>query len=375
MKKIAILTNIIAPYRLPLFNGIADKCKLDILICKETEKNREWEIDKKQKFKTVKLRGFELTLKNSLGDYRFIYLKFSILFYLIFKRPAYLFIGDASFTSYFAALLCNILRIKYIWWNEILPFTPISKGVVEKMRRYSITRASHHFVSGTLAKEFIQNYGIEDKKISIIPDAVDNQKYFSYYQKYKDQKESIRKKYNISEKDFVFLYVGQFIERKNIDTIMKSFQMLHKTDKNVKLFLVGGGIEKEKIEKFVLQNHLNDFVIIEDFLKEEELSKIYTISNALLILSESEPWGMVVNEAMCFGLPVIASRKVGAGADLIDDKSGVVVEKYKDKEIVSQALLDVKMKQWSKKYIQEKVSEWNNDTAISNIVNMEQNKI
>lgn len=364
MKKIAILTNIIAPYRLPLFNGIADKCKLDILICKETEKNREWEIDKKQKFKTVKLRGFELTLKNSLGDYRFIYLKFSILFYLIFKRPAYLFIGDASFTSYFAALLCNILRIKYIWWNEILPFTPISKGVVEKMRRYSITRASHHFVSGTLAKEFIQNYGIEDKKISIIPDAVDNQKYFSYYQKYKDQKESIRKKYNISEKDFVFLYVGQFIERKNIDTIMKSFQMLHKTDKNVKLFLVGGGIEKEKIEKFVLQNHLNDFVIIEDFLKEEELSKIYTISNALLILSESEPWGMVVNEAMCFGLPVIASSKVGAGADLIDDKSGVVVEKYKDKEIVSQALLDVKMKQWSKKYIQEKVSEWNNDLAV-----------
>jgi len=124
MKKIAILTNIIAPYRLPLFNGIADQSKLDVLICKESEKNREWEINKQQKFKIVKLRGLELTLKNSLGDYRFIYLKISILFYLIFKRPAYLIIGDASFTSYIAALICNILHIKYVWWNEILPFTP-----------------------------------------------------------------------------------------------------------------------------------------------------------------------------------------------------------------------------------------------------------
>jgi len=206
--------------------------------------------------------------------------------------------------------------------------------------------------------------------ISIVPDAVDNQKYFNYLEKYTDQKKTIRKKYNISEDDFVFLYVGQFIERKNIDTILKSFKKVSETNENVKLFLVGGGIEKEKIENFVLQNNLNNKVIIENFLQEEELSKIYTISNALLILSESEPWGMVVNEAMCFGLPIVASEKVGAGADLIDEQSGVVVKDYKNIETVSQVLSTILVKKWSKNYIQIKVSEWNNDLAIKRVLNI-----
>jgi len=370
MKKIAILTNIITPYRLSLLNIIAKYYRLDVLVCKENEINRKWKINSHQRFNIIKLKGFELTLKNSLNDYRFIYLKFSILFYLIFKKPECLIIGDASFTSYFAAFLCNVLKIKYIWWNEILPFTPINKGLVEKMRNYAIKNASHHFVSGTLAKKFIQNYGIEDNKISIIPNAIDNQKYFKYYRKYKNQRESLRKKYYILKNDFVFLYVGQFIERKNIDIILKSFKQAYDKDKNIKLFLIGGGIKEKEIEKFIYQNNLNNQIIIKDFLQEDELSKIYVASDALLLLSESEPWGMVVNEAMCFGIPVIVSYKVGAGADLVDEKSGVVVKKYRDIKIVSKILLKVKVKKWSKQYIQEKILKWNNNLAIERIINI-----
>ena len=363
MKRIAILTNIIPPYRLPLFNGIAKTYKLDVLVCKENEKNRKWKIEEKNLFNTIKLKGFELNLKNSLGDYRFVYLKFSIITYLIFKRPDYLIIGDASLTSYFAAFLCNILGIKYIWWNEILPFTPINKGLVEKLRRYSITHAYHHFVSGTLAKEFIESYGIPSSKVSIIPDAVDNQKYFDYYQQYKDKKEKIRKRYNISQDDFVYLYVGQFIKRKNLDIILKSFKLLHHEDQKVKLFLVGGGPEKEKIEKFRREYCLEDYIIVEDFLQEKELAQIYTISDALILLSESEPWGMVVNEAMCFGLPILTSSKVGASADLINEQCGVIIQEYTDYREVANGLRLLKETRWSTETIQNKIYEWNNEVA------------
>lgn len=366
MKKIAILTNIIPPYRLPLFNGIAKTHEVDVLICKQTEKNREWKIEDKNLFNVIQLRGIELSLKNSLGDYRFIYLKFTVLFYLLFKKPEYLIIGDASFTSYFSAFICKLLNIKYIWWNEVLPFTPISKGFVDKLRSYSIQNAYHHFVSGTLAKEFIESYGVNEETITIVPDAVDNELYFDYYQEFSSSREEFRKNYHIKKDEFVFLYVGQFIQRKNIMLILNTFKKALNEDNNLKLFLVGGGEQQAEIEKFVKDNSLAESVTIKEFLDTKELSKVYTLSDALIIVSESEPWGMVVNEAMCFGLPVLASYTVGASADLIDNNTGFVIQNFNDTQELAHTILDFKSKKWNRENIQEKVFGWNNELAIVN---------
>ena len=369
MKKIAILTNIIPPYRLPLFNGIAKTHKLDVLICKENEENRNWKIESNNLFNIVKLRGIDLTLRNSLGDYRFIYLKFTVVFYLLFKRPDYIIIGDASFTSYLTAFFCKILHIKYMWWNEVLPFTPISKGFVDKLRAYSIRNANHHFVSGTLAKEFIKSYGIKESSITIIPDAIDNDKYFSLYKKYKSQRDKLREEYKIKANEFVFLYVGQFIKRKNIILMLEAFYKAYKEDNNLKFILVGGGEEFETIKKFVKVNNLENSIITKEFVEIEELSQIYTISDSLIIVSESEPWGMIVNEAMCFGLPILASYTVGASADLVDEKSGIVVEEYNDCDILYKNMLKIKDIQWDCNYIQKKVLNWNNEIGIKRISN------
>lgn len=364
MKKIAILTNIVPPYRLPLFNGIAKENKVDILICKEKEKNREWKSEDNNLFNVIKLRGIELSLRNSLGDYRFIYLKFTVIFYLVFKKPDYIIIGDASLTSYLAALTCKALKIKYIWWNEILPFTPTSQGIIGKLRKFSIQHANHHFVSGTLAKEFIKSYGIKEDMITIIPDAVDNELYINYYNQFKDDRDQLRSSFGIEEQDFVFLYVGQFIKRKNILLLLKAFKEAKKHDTSLKLFLVGGGEDYEEITLFVKNNDLETSVIIQEFLQIQELSKIYTVCDSLVIISESEPWGMVVNEAMCFGLPVLASYTVGAAADLIDNKSGIIINDYRNISEITLTLLNMKNKKWDKRYIQKKVLSWNNEVAI-----------
>lgn len=366
MKKVVILTNIIPPYRLPLFNGVAEKVKLDVLICTTREKNRTWDLPKGTKFNIKKLYGISLSLKNSLNDYRFIYLKFSILFYLLFNRPDKLVIGDASLTSYFAAFCCKLLNIKYIWWNEILPFTPISKGIVDKLRKFAIKNADHHFVSGTLAKEFILSYGVSEKDISIIPDAVDNDKYFGYFQKYKPFKEEIRKKYNIQKNDYVLLYVGQFIERKNIDIMLEAYKEIYKQDKNVKFIMVGSGELTEKIITYKRKHDLQG-LIVENFMPSDELAKLYVISDLLILVSKSEPWGMVVNEAMCFGIPVLLSSNIGAGADLVDENTGKIVHNI-DAFKLRECIQFMKKKNFSSSLIVKKIKEWNNDIAIAKFV-------
>ncbi|EKN66451.1 glycosyl transferase, group 1 [Neobacillus bataviensis LMG 21833] len=362
MKKIAVLTNIIPPYRLPLFNGVGEKVKLDILICTKNEKNRSWDIPRTSNFKVKKLFGISVTLKNNLNDYRFIYLKFSILFYLLFKRPDQLIIGDASFTSYFAALCCKILGVKYIWWNETLPFTPINKGKVDKLRKFSIKNANHHFVSGTLAKEFILNYGVSKNNITVIPDAVDNEMYFNFSQKFQPYKEEIKDSMGILKDDFVLIYVGQFIDRKNINLMLEAYKELYSHDKTIKFIMVGGGELTSNIFSFKEKYNL-DGLIIKDFMPSEELARLYVVSDLLLLVSESEPWGMVVNEAMCFGIPVLLSRYVGAGADLVNKNTGEILYDI-NKEVLSKTILDMKKRTFNEKIILDKVYKWNNKHAI-----------
>jgi len=367
MNKIAILTNILAPYRLPLFNAISKANKVDVLICKENEKNREWIMEDKNLFNTITLKGIEFNLKNSLGDHRFIYLKFSIIFYLLFKRPNYIIIGDASFTSHLAAFVCRLLNIKYIWWNEIITYTPITKGFMDKLRRISFKNAYAFLASGTQAKEFIKSYDIDEEKIFIMPNSIDNELYKNYYNKFKPQRETLRNTYNISKDDFVYLYIGQFIKRKNIMLILETFKEALSKDKNLKLFLVGGGEDYEKINNFIEENKLKNYVIVKKFLQVEELSKIYTLSDALVIVSESEPWGMVVNEAMCFGLPILSSYTIGASADLVDNLTGIVVDDYKNISNLSKEFLNIKNTKWDKQYIQNKVINWDNTISIQSI--------
>lgn len=368
MKKVAILTNIVPPYRLPLFNGITEKVDLDILVCANNEKNRNWELNKDNKFNVKTLFGFSFSLKNKLNDYRFIYLKFGVLFYLLLNNPDKLIIGDASWTSYFAAFCCKVLGIDYIWWNETLPYTPIKKGIIDKFRSYSIKNASHHFVSGTLAKEFIMDYGVDENRITIIPDAVDNKKYFEYYKENEPFSKEIRSYYGFNSNDFVILYVGQFIERKNIKIMLEAYEDLYEKDKKIKFIMVGGGSLKSKILKYKQKNHLKG-LIVEDFMSSNELAKLYTIADLMILVSKSEPWGMVVNEAMCFGVPVLLSENVGAGADLVNDDTGLIVsESVNKKELVKNIEIIIE-KEWNVRLIQNRISDWNNLVAIKRVIN------
>jgi glycosyltransferase involved in cell wall biosynthesis len=366
LKRIAILTNIVPPYRLPLFNGISEKVCLDVLVCTDNEKNRKWSTNTKQRFKVKKLHGVSLTLRNSMNDYRFIYLKFSILIYLLFKRPDKVVIGDASLTSYLAAFFCKVLGIKYIWWNEVLPFTPIRYGFLGKLRNFSIRNASHHFVSGTLAKEFIQNYGINQESITIIPDAVDNARYFELHKKLAPSSQEIRRKYAINPDDFVMLYVGQFIERKNIQLMLDSYKKLLEQDERNKFILVGGGELKEKILQFK-EEHMLDGLIVLDFMEAEKLAELYSISDVLILISKSEPWGMVVNESMCFGVPVVASKYVGAGADLINEDTGIVIDEVNLENLVH-GVNKVKKTAKCKSKIINEISNWNNKVAVESFL-------
>ncbi len=118
-----------------------------------------------------------------------------------------------------------------------------------------------------------------------------------------------------------FVSVGRQIPKKNYFPIAQAYVRYRKEIGNdaFNWILIGDGPEHERIVKFIQENHCEDKVFFLPFLPQEELLSIYQHAEALICSSSSETWGLVINEAMAGGCPVIASIQCGATNTLVHD--------------------------------------------------------
>jgi len=166
---------------------------------------------------------------------------------------------------------------------------------------------------GSLNREYYSLYGVSDEKIFSMPYAVDNEFFFRQRDFWEPQRQQIKRDLKVPQGK-VILYVGRFLPRKRVLDLIRAFEMLGRSD--VALVLVGEGGELAACQQYVREGHLQGVHFL-GFRNQVELPRIYAVSDVLVLPSEDEPWGLVINEAMCFGLPVIASNQVGAAADLV----------------------------------------------------------
>ena len=120
----------------------------------------------------------------------------------------------------------------------------------------------------------------------------------------------------------VFISVGQFIHRKGLDLLLEAWS---KTDQEAaQLYLVGGGPQKEEYDDIIAQKQLKN-VHVMDFLPPDVLFRYYMASDAYVMPTREDIWGLVINEAMASGLPIISSDRCTAANELIsEDKNGIL---------------------------------------------------
>jgi glycosyltransferase involved in cell wall biosynthesis len=173
---------------------------------------------------------------------------------------------------------------------------------------------------GTENQRFLERYGFGRAKLFFTPYTVDN----AFFQR---QAELLQAKRQLLKSDFgmdprrpVVLFSGKLIPKKDPLTLIRAFDSLrHRVD--CALLLVGDGPLREEVADHVHRNKIPN-VHVAGFLNQSEISKAYAVSDLLVLPSvEHETWGLVVNEAMNFGIPIVVSDKVGCGRDLV--RSGV----------------------------------------------------
>ncbi len=132
----------------------------------------------------------------------------------------------------------------------------------------------------------------------------------------------------------IIICVARFSPEKNLIGLINAFKQ-SKIQRTYNLKLVGGGGQRAELEKLVL-DHKN--IQLEDWVSYNELPIIYNASSLFILPSLFEPWGLVINEAMAAGLPVIASEQCGCVPDLITEKNGFTFNAENEEELIS--LLD-----------------------------------
>jgi glycosyltransferase involved in cell wall biosynthesis len=139
------------------------------------------------------------------------------------------------------------------------------------------------------------------------------------------------------------LYVGQFIKRKNIYSILKYFKESLALNKNLRLTLIGEGKEKNNIEKFINKYQLNDSIILKNWLAKEDLLEYYKKSDIFINIAKRETFGLVYIEALSQNCYLIYSK--GEGVDgLIPNNYGKSIDLKYTNELIDSFLSYDKLK-------------------------------
>ncbi len=198
------------------------------------------------------------------------------------------------------------------------PSRPTWKKQLKKilLGRFLFKKAAGFLTSGTANEQFYKSYGVPEEKMVRMPFSWGYEEILAKAKELKPKRENLRSSFGIKENDFVLLYVGRLSKEKSLFTLLDAYNQV--SYQNKKLFLVGDGPLRSKLEKCAERLNLKEIYFM-GFRPRDEVFKFYTVSDAFVLPSGDETWGIVVNEAMCFGFPIIASNRVGAAVDLVKE--------------------------------------------------------
>lgn len=325
MTRVAILTEIIAPYRVPVFNALARCSAIDphIIFLSETDPSlREWHVYRDEiEFSYDVLPSW----RRRIAGYNFL-LNWGLERQLEAVSPDILICGGYNYVaSWQAARWCNQHGVPLVLWTEStardLRNTHLA---VEYLKKRFLRSCRACVAAGRSALEYLVSLQFPEHDIVLAPDAVDNEFFAKASADVRKEPAFHRQKYQLPDR--YFLYVGRLVPEKGVFDALEAYAMLSPELRSVvSLVFAGNGDSKWELERRakVIRPGRVQF---SGFVQREALPAFYALADALIFPTHSDPWGLVVNEAMACGLPIIATRVAGCAADLVrDGENGFLV--------------------------------------------------
>jgi glycosyltransferase involved in cell wall biosynthesis len=285
--KVAIILNQVFPYRSPVFDLLGSHYTV-IYSCQK-EGNRGWE--------SPELKHDYIFLKPRMIPYGvegFAHVNFDIFKALREVDPDVIILYGFGPTQQLAYLWARLHRRKIVTWFDGWSHTERNRSNRQLWIQRMFVRHSEACIASS-QKGSRYFYSLGASKVFVAPMAVDNSRFAPAKNK----------------RPFDLLFVGQLIERKGVLFLPELMKELH--DK--KLMIVGDGPLKEELLKRLMNIHA-DFHHVR-FVPWEEIHWYYQRSKILLFPTLDDSWGLVCNEALAAGCPVITTDKAGCAGELV----------------------------------------------------------
>ncbi len=203
----------------------------------------------------------------------------------------------------------------------------------ELIKRIVVSLFSAGLAGGQLQREYLMTLGLPRNRVFTGYDVVDNEYFATNAVHVRENKAAFRRELNLPEK--YFLASARFVPRKNLSTLIRAYsryrQLAGNRDDGQRttengpwdLVLLGDGPLKADLCRLIFDLRLHRHVHLPGFVQYRELPAYYALADVFVHASTTEQWGLVVNEAMATGLPVIVSKQCGCVPDLVaEGKNG-----------------------------------------------------
>jgi glycosyltransferase involved in cell wall biosynthesis len=310
-KKVLYVVNIPSPYMVTFFNMLSEYVDLTVIFEKAYDQTRplSWRILDLNGFKHHVLKGISYTHEQIIP-----------LNYKKHLKKQY----DAIFIQNFFTPT-GILMSRYLLKKK-RPYSIVSeggyiknkRGLKEKIKYHVVKHASSYVSSSNETDLFLKHYGAKEMSIVRYPFTSIHQHQILKKSLAKEAKLALRNKYKLPHDILIILSVGRLSKEKNHQYVIDNLKHVNKP---YLFILVGDGSEQEIIKTLESIHHL----YIKD-LDSKTLFEYYQLADLFVLASTSEPWGLVVNEAMSQGCVVATSQYVNASKVLINTQNGYIFD-------------------------------------------------
>ncbi|MCH8012624.1 MAG: glycosyltransferase family 4 protein [Candidatus Marinimicrobia bacterium] len=178
---------------------------------------------------------------------------------------------------------------------------------------------------GERNREYYKYYGVKYSQLFFTPYTVDNSFFRRAKDKIVEKRNEIRKSFGILDNNPVILFIGKLYNVKQPILLLDAFYRVRK-EFPCHLLIVGDGELRSDIEAEICNRGIPD-VKITGFLNQTKIPEAYVAGDVFVLPSSKERWGITVNEAMNYSLPIVVSDRVGCAPDLVkQDINGYIVQ-------------------------------------------------
>jgi glycosyltransferase involved in cell wall biosynthesis len=254
--------------------------------------------------------------------------------------------------------------------QTLLHSRPLLRRLAKNVGLRLLLRRAYGLYIGTENRRWFSHWGVPDQRLFFTPYTVDNDRLQEDAEKLCPRRKQLRSAFGLDAEKPVILTVCRFVSQKQPLLLIEAFRRVRR-EREASLLLVGSGPLEAEMRRVVEAAAIPD-VAFAGFLSQTQIARAYAAADVFVLASTSETWGLVVNEAMNFRLPIVVTDGVGSAADLVvPGENGFVVSRESPDalfEAMRRLIESADLRRSFGSASERRIGDWNYDAAAEGVV-------